>query len=281
MLETHPNLSERTLWIEQGGRIRAALPALARPRFGLARVSSMPYGTPGGAWLRDPRDREAAEALLAEFSRRHARPWNDCILVDHQGSLPDEWIARAWPTARPRAGESHVLELPPSEDALEALWERRTRKACRRAASLGVTVERCGGDEGAAEFEAFHAREAGERGMGFRYPAALLRAGGGEGWLAVWRARRAGRTLAVTVVTEGLGTVFLWLVAHSPEAREVPCGEILFGEILREGVRRGLRHADFGSSGGRPGPRFFKEGFGAAPRPFRVWRSGPLAGLGR
>ncbi len=281
LLSTHPSLRDRTLWIEQGGRIRAALPALERPRFGLARVSSMSYGTPGGVWLRDPGDRDAAVMLLSEFSRLHARPWNDCIVVDHRAILPEAWVAQAWPSARARPGETHALDLPPSEDALEALWERRTRKACRRAASLGVTVERCAEGEGTAEFESFHEREGRARRMRFRYPASLLLAGERQGWLAVWRARREGRTLAVTAVTEGFGTLFLWLVAHAPEAREVPSGEILFGEILRDGVRRGLGQVDFGSSGGREGPRFFKEGFGARPRAYRVWRSGPLAGGAR
>ena len=275
--EAHPAMRDRTLWLEDAGGIRAALPVLVRPRFALLRAASLPYGTPGGAWLARPSDTEAATLLFAEFSRRFSRPWNDCIVVDHSDESLSAVIRGAWPGARMRPDDTHVVALPDSVSALEELWARRTRKAFRRAEGAGVEVRRDDSGLGLGEFARFHEREGDARKVRFLYPAPLLAAAARAGLLSVWIASLEGRTRAVTAVAEGCGRIFLWLVAHSEDARELPTGEILFGTILADAVRRGFREADFGSSGGRAGTRFFKEGFGAVPRPFRTWRSGPLA----
>lgn len=270
-------MRDRTLWLKEAGGIRAALPVLVRPRFGLLRAASLPYGTPGGAWLARPSDREAASLLLAEFSRRFSRPWNDCIVVDHSDESFSGLFRSAWPGARMRPDDTHVVALPESLSALEDQWARRTRKAFRRAEGAGVKVEQGDTGRGLEEFVRFHEREGEARKVRFLYPAALLAAAARAGLLNVWIATLEGQTKAVTAVAEGCGRIFLWLVAHSEDARELPTGEILFGTILRDAVLRGIKAADFGSSGGRAGTRFFKEGFGATPRPFRIWRSGPLA----
>jgi CelD/BcsL family acetyltransferase involved in cellulose biosynthesis len=277
LVEAHPQLVDRTLWIADGAAIRAALPVMVRRRFGLARAASQPYGTPGGVWLRDPADLEATAALIAEFARRFARPWNDCLVHDHGPAAMAQLYERHWTAAKLGSGETHRIDLPGTVTELEGLWAHRTRKAVRRAESLGIVVEECSNEAGLAEFDAYHARERAERGATTRYPAELLRSGVRDGWLRLHRAVREGRTLSVTAVAEAYNTWFAWLVAHAPEAREAPTGELLFGSLLRAAVERGARVADLGSSGGRPGPRFFKEGFGATPRTFRIWRSGPLA----
>jgi CelD/BcsL family acetyltransferase involved in cellulose biosynthesis len=279
LLRALPAQRDFTLWIADGDGIRAALPVLVRRRLGLARATSLPYGTPGGVWLREPADLEAAALLVAEFSRRFARPWNDCVIVDHGPPELEQVFARHWPAARVSRGDTHRMDLPPTVDELERGFERRTRKGLRRAGELGVRVEECG-EAGVDEFARLQAAEAAARGQAFTYPAALLRAGAREGLLSLHRAVRGEELLAVAVVAEGAGGWFAWLVAHAPAARGVPTGELLFGELLRDAVRRGLRRADFGSSAGREGPAFFKEGFGARACAFRVWRSGPLAGRG-
>jgi CelD/BcsL family acetyltransferase involved in cellulose biosynthesis len=280
MCQAQPSLRDLTLWLPDGGEIRAALPVLVRRRLCVARAASLPYGTPGGVWLRDPSDLEAVALLLDGFSRRFVRPWNDCVVLDHGPAEHAAVFARHWPSARVRAEETHRLDLPATVEELERGFERRTRKALRRASELGVTVREAG-EAGVDEFVSLQAVEAARRGQAFTYPAALLRAGVGAGLLRVSRALRGGETLAVAVTAEGLGVWFAWLVAHAAGAREVPTGELLFGELLRDAVGRGLRHADLGSSAGREGPAFFKEGFGARTRGFRVWRSGPLASRGR
>ncbi len=274
---------DHTLWLATpAGEIRAALPLLVRRRLGFTRAASMPYGTPGGPWLRDPADTEAAFLLLREFAARHARPWSDCVLVDHGPDSHTDIVRRAWPMARPRAAGTHRLTLPSDVDTLERAFARRTRKAMRRGVELGLELESPADPAPALEeFAAFQRREADLRGSRFVYPPALLARGAREGWLRVHRARRAGRTLAVTVIAEGRGRWFAWLVAHAGAAREAPVGEFLFGRLLADAVQRGFHEADFGSSGGRAGTEFFKAGFGADPRPYRVWRSGPWSRGGR
>ena len=278
LAEAHPGLEDATLWIEDGAGLRAALPVMLRRRGFLARASSLPYGTAGGPWLRDPAERGAAAALLAEFARRYARPWNDCVMTDQGPPVLESLFREAWPSARPRAAETHRLTLPATLEELEQCFERRTRKATRRAEALRLELDEPPGETGIAEFMALQRREQAARGRRFEYPAALFRAGRRDGWLRIVRARRAGETLALTAVAEGRGVFFAWLIVQSPAAREAPTGEYLFAELLRQAVRRGMREADFGSSGGREGARFFKAGFGAEPSPYRIWRSGPFAG---
>ncbi|MBI5837406.1 MAG: GNAT family N-acetyltransferase [Candidatus Eisenbacteria bacterium] len=279
LLESDPGLRDLTLWIADGDDIRAALPVVARRRLVLSRVASLPYGTPGGAWLREPGDRDAAAALYAEFARRFARPWTLCVVADHGDAGLGDTIRRHWPGARARAEETHLLELPASEEELERGFAHRTRKSRRRVAGAGVRVEPAG-PEAVSEFAALQRNEAAARGQRVVYPEALLRAGARQGWLRVHRAVRGEETLAVTAIAEGCGTWFAWLVSFASAARAVPTGELLFGDLLHDAVRRGLKRADLGNSGGRAGTRFFKEGFGGRPVGYRVWRSGPRAGGG-
>ncbi|HVP38883.1 MAG TPA: GNAT family N-acetyltransferase [Candidatus Saccharimonadales bacterium] len=275
-----PGFADRTLWVPDGEELRAALPVVARRTALFARVASQPYGTPGGLWLRDPADLEAAAALVAEFARRHARPWNDCVVVDHGPPALAPVFESQWRGARCHPVETHRRELPASVDALDAGFTRKTRKEIRRGLRLGLRVEDCSGPAGVDEYAALQAGQLARRG-GFAYPAALVRATVEGGWVRLHRVRLGEDTLAVIAVAEGGGVWFAWLMARAPETVSVPLGEVLIGELLRDAVRRGLRQADLGGSSGRESMHFFKERFGFESVGYRVWRSGPLAGRGR
>ena len=254
------------------GRVAGLIPVVKWSRLGLIQFLSLPFGTYGGPLLAPGADLRVAAALAAAFRDLSRSPrcmrFEMCILEPSQelrDALAPE-LASTFQDFR-----THVVDLT---QGMAQLWRARYRstvRECVRAAQrarVTVAVE-----EGEAALAVLHALHLSQGGLwkGFKpYSLHALRAMTQvfSGNARIYIARREGEPLAACLFLEHAGReIHPYVSGASLAAREHHAFHLLIHTALGDACARGFRVWNFGASGGDRQIEYFKESFGAEPRP--------------
>jgi hypothetical protein len=173
---------------------------------------------------------------------------------------------------------THLLDLAPGWERVEAGFSEGHRRSIRRAAAHGLTVAPAAGlDDFRAYFEVYQdsIRRWGDRATN-DYPWALFEAGHAlqkehPESLALWLCRDAGQVVAGAWVFSWNQRATYWHGASLTAALDLHPGHVLHAEIVRDACARGRAWYDFNPSGGHAGTARFKRGFGTVLRTVPRW----------
>jgi hypothetical protein len=165
-----------------------------------------------------------------------------------------------------------VLDLTRSPQSLHAGFSTGLRRNLRRAARLGMTVDRVTGGSGSAEFAAMLSGAAAVAGYDVPPPARITRylekvCGHESNAGALFCVKRSGELQAgIVVLRAGSSLVYQWGArAHPCGSGDVPLAHALHWEAMRWARAHGFERYDFGGLTGvdeRDGIDRFKQSFG-------------------
>lgn len=163
-----------------------------------------------------------------------------------------------------------VLDLPDDFDLYLSRRSASTRQTFRQRMRR---IEKVGGEVAEAEdvetslrtFLRLHTARAASKGerhehVDERLVALLASLPGRSFRLRVWELRLEGRAVAVTIHFERGDSVFFYNTAMDPAAAKLGPGIVLELELIKDSIRRGLRHNDLG-----PGALEYKAILGGIP----------------
>jgi hypothetical protein len=177
-----------------------------------------------------------------------------------------------------------VRELPDDPDEIARGLDAKTRNQLRRALREGLAPET--GPATPQRLSAFHSvysrtmRDLGSPPHGLALFEAIARAIGERARVVLVHDLAGAPLAGAFVIDDGRGRALLPWAASDRRADELSPNTLLYWELLRGAVERGVRSLDLGRST-RDGPAWrFKTRFGATPRPFVRTRLVARAGAG-
>lgn len=284
LLEGYPRYRPLYLVAESEGGAAGLLPLVRVSRLGLLQFLSLPFGTYGGPLVAPGADPETAGVLLRAFRDLSRTP--RCLRFEMTLLDPSPDLRRD--AAKVLEGNvqefrTHQVDL---SRGMPHLWEhgyrRGTRKCVRAAERAGVTVSVEEGEDAVTRLMELYGTQVRNWPGITPYSPRLVRALAGDpaGDSRIYVARRDGAALAACLVLEHAGREVHPFVSGSlPEGRRLRAFHLLIHTALTDACARGFRTWNFGGSGGDRRIEFFKESFGAVPRP--LLRGFHMAGWAR
>jgi len=272
LLEGYPRYRPLYLLVESGGGTAGLLPLVRVSRFGLLQYLSLPFGTYGGPLLAPGSDPGVAGALIRAFRDLGRTP--RCMRFELTLFDPPPDLRQAAAAGLGEAVQEFRTHLVDLSRGMPHLWERGyrrgTRKCVRAAERAGVTVSVEEGEDAVTTLYGLYAAQGrdwqGITPYPLRLVRALVRGFGTEARIYV--ARRAGTALAACLFLDHAGReIHPFVSGAALEGRRHRAFHLLIHTALEDACARGLRLWDFGGSGGDRRIEYFKESFGAEPRP--------------
>ncbi len=241
---------------EREGRACGVLPLVSMRTLLFGRlIVSLPFVNYGGV-VAD--DEEAARALLEAARREAEQRKARHIELRH--------VARRFPNCRSRSHKvAMTLHLPETADAMWKAVDNKVRNQVRKAEKSGLTAH-VGGAELIDELYEVFARNMRDLGTPV-YSVALFdeafRAAGDAA--RVYAVRQGTRCLAAGITIAHRDGVENPWASSLREARPLCANMLLYWEMLRDSIARGLRVFDFGRSTPYESTYRFKQQWGAQP----------------
>ena len=231
---------------ERAGAIVGCLPLseVRSPLFGNAMVS-VGFATAGGILA----DSDACAEGLAEAGWRLVRERGCASLELRGGPLPPGWSESSGTYA------NFAADLPRDRDALLASIPRRQRAEVRRALGFGLEVTI--GTDAAHRDAHYRVYAESVRNLGTPvFPRALFEAAldafGASAWIIL--IAKEGRPLASMLGFDHLGMCQPYWGGGTLEARQWRANDLIYFEVMAQGIERGCTRADFGRSKIGSGP---------------------------
>lgn len=250
---------------EVGGGVVAAWPFLLWRR-GPVRIIGSPLPATGTIYL-GPLVRPGVDvtaplrAILAHPSLQH-HAYLGARVIDEARAFD----LAPFGFARTRDFETYRLDVRRTEQELWDGLRGECRNRIRKASALGLEVEHETSLAFLDDFwnmtrETFH-RTHGRPTHNRALVAALWAKLRPRGQLVALSARQRGERVAMLILPCDTRTMYYWAGASFDRHRQLPAGNLLQWEAIREASRRGLERYDLDSTAGPPGR--FKRSLGAA-----------------
>jgi hypothetical protein len=171
-----------------------------------------------------------------------------------------------------RQSTTHVLPLAGRgyEQVRAESFSATTRRKLRQAERGGIAIVRIDSDDALAQHAALYGAWAARKGLAADPPALFARLVREMPEAAILLgAFSARRLVAAILVFRDRGEWFYWHGARDVHADGAAATYALLARAIEEACAEGARTFNLGASSGIPSLEYFKERFGAAPRP--VW----------
>lgn len=171
---------------------------------------------------------------------------------------------------RTSTGSTHVVHLEGGWPDVESRFERRCRKAIRRAGEEGVEVSRDRSDQAAhAHWELIRSRFEEWKPnpkMTYEFIRDCVQYPNGRLYLA----RKKDRTVGTVLGFASRSELFLWQGSRAREEYPIGTENLLIARMIEDACAEGIRTVDLGASLGDPGIEKFKESFGAEKTEYTI-----------
>jgi FemAB-related protein (PEP-CTERM system-associated) len=246
----------------QSGRICGVLPlALTRSRIFGSALTSLPFLDHSGVVA----DTQDARVALAERARELGVEFGVDVVELRQLEPVDE----SYPTSTEKV--LMTLELTGDEDSMWSALPSERRNRVRRAGKQGLTVEAAGAEALPVFYDIWthNMRDLGSPPHSRRFFDEILRRF--EGLSSLFLVMHEGRPIGAALALHWKGLVTVPWVSSLRDYFKLYPNNILYWELMRYAIARGITTFDFGRSTRDSGTYQFKARWGARPKPL-AWQ---------
>ena len=244
------------LWATRRGELAGVVPLFLVTTLKGRALVSVPYGVSGGILADDPEIEQALFAAVRSRAETHQVKYVELRARETNGlGLPES--------------DTHVTferDLPATVEECLNLVPRKSRAAVRNGRNrFGVRSEFTTELRRLYDLYSLNVRRLGSPTLAFRFLVNLRDAHAGH--VDVMHTLFEDRVVSTVLTFYHRDTVIPYYSGTDSTYFFTQCSNVMYCDLMEEGVRRGYRKFDFGRSRRDAGPYHFKMNMGFEPRP--------------